>query len=205
MPVFFRKGSILLALAAVAAGGCAATSSQSDPDMDGTSFSNFLVVAVAGNYNSRAQFERATVSGLRQQGASASTYYSTVGGNKPITPGDLRSAARSGNFDAVLVTRVLDAQTELKVNKDREEIDATPIGGKLVNLFRYNYNDYKNPGSVDLKTSVTLATELYSVTTEEIVWSMEQTSKGETNLGLLIDETAATVVKRLDRDDLISR
>ena len=205
MPVFFRKGSFLLALAAVVANGCAATSSHSGPDMDETSFSNFLVVAVAGNYNSRAQFERATVSGLRQQGASASTYYSTVGGNKPITPDDLRTAARSGNFDAVLVTRVLDAQTDLKVNEDREEIDATPIGGKLVNLFRYNYNDYKNPGSVDLKTSVTLATELYSVTTEEIVWSMEQTSKGETNLGLLIDETAATVVDRLDRDDLISR
>jgi len=205
LPVFFRKGSFLLALAAVVANGCAATGADSGPQMDETSFSNFLVVAVAGNYNSRAQFERATVSELRKKNASASTYHSLVSGNNPITPDEVRAAVKSGNFDAVLVTRVLDTQTDLTVNKDREETDATPIGGKLVNLFRYNYSDYKNPGSVDLKTSVTLATELYSVTTEEIVWSMEQTSKGETNLGLLIDETAATVVKRLDRDDLISR
>jgi len=205
LPVFFRKGSFLLAFVTIFTSGCAATGADSGPQMDETSFSNFLVVAVAGNYNSRAQFERATVSELRKKNASASTYHSLVSGNKPITPDDLRTAARSGNFDAVLVTRVLDTQTDLKVIEDREETDATPIGGKLVNLFRYNYSDYKNPGSVDLKTSVTLATELYSVTTEEIVWSMEQTSKGETNLGLLIDETAATVVKRLDRDDLISR
>jgi len=200
-----QKVLFLFAFVTFFTSGCAATGADSGPQKDDASFSNFLVVAVAGNYNSRAQFERATVSGLRQQGASASTYYSTVGGNKPITPDDLRSAARSGNFDAVLVTRVLDTQTDLKVIEDREETDATPIGGKLVNLFRYNYNDYKNPGSVDLKASVTLATELYRVTTEEIVWSLEQTSKGETNLGLLIDETAATVVYRLDRDDLISR
>ncbi len=205
MTTLSRIVPVLLAFVTIFTGGCAVTGTDSAPQTDDTSFSNFLVVAVAGNYNSRAQFERATVSGLRQQGASASTYYSTVGGNKPITPDDLRAAARSGNFDAVLVTRVLDTQTDLKVNEDREETDATPIGGKLVNLFRYNYSDYKNPGSVDLKASVTLATELYSVTTEEIVWSMEQTSKGETNLGLLIDETAATVVDRLDRDDLIGR
>jgi len=196
---------VLFALVTFLTSGCAATGADSGPQMDDASFSNFLVVAVAGNYNSRAQFERATVSGLRQQGASASTYYSTVGGNKPVTSDDLRSAARSGDFDAVLVTRVLDTQTDLKVTEDREEIDAAPIGGKLVNLFRYEYSDYKNPGSVDLKASVTLATELYNTATEEIVWSMEQTSKGETNLGLLIDETAATVVDRLDREDLISR
>lgn len=205
MTTLSRIVPVLLAFVTFITSGCATTGADSGPQIDDASFSNFLVVAVAGNYNSRAQFERATVSGLRQQGASASTYYSTVGGNKPITPDNLRSAVRSGDFDAVLVTRVLDTQTDLKVSKDREETDATPIGGKLVNLFRYNYNDYKNPGSVDLKASVTLATELYSVATEDIVWSMEQTSKGETNLGLLIDETAATVVDRMDRDDLISR
>ncbi len=208
MHILYRNAFVFLASGIILCAGCAASNSpatHADPGLEDASFSNFLVVAVAGNYNSRAQFERATVSELRRKNASASTYHSLVSGNSPITPDDVRKAVRSGNFDALLVTRVLDTQTDLKVSKDREESDATPIGGKLVNLFRYEYTDYKNPGSVDLKTSVTLATELYSTATEEIVWSMEQTSKGETNLGLLIDETAAIVVKRLDRDDLIRR
>jgi len=34
---------------------------------------------------------------------------------------------------------------------------------------------------------------------------MEHSSKGETNLELLIDDTAATIVNRLERDDLIGR
>ncbi len=205
MTSIFQKALFLLAFVAVITSGCTATNTQSDSKTEDVSFSNFLVIGVAGDYNARAQFERATVSELRKEHASASAYHSVVAGNKPITPEEVRAAVQSGNFDAVLVTRVLDTQTDLKVNKDREETDATPIGGKLVNLFRYDYADYKNPGSVDLKTTVTLATELYSAAAEEIIWSMEHSSKGETNLGLLIDETAATIVTRMDRDDLISR
>ncbi len=205
MTRLFRNVLFLPALVAVLARGCATTGADSGPAVDDASFSNFLVIAVAGNYNSRAQFERVTVSELRREHAAASTYHSIVSGNKPITPEEVRAAVQSGDFDAVLVTRVLDTQTDMKVNKDREETDATPIGGKFVNLFRYDYNDYKNPGSVNLKTSVTLATELYSVTTEEIVWSMEHSSKGATNLGLLIDETAAKIVTRMGRDDLIGQ
>ena len=201
----FRKVLFLLAFTTISISGCASTSAGSSSKSNQTSFGNFLVVAVAGNYNSRAQFERATVSGLKKQGASASTYHSLVSGNNPITPDEVRAAVQSGNFDALLVTRVLDTQTDLKVNKDREESDAAPIGGKFVNLFRYNYTDYENPGSIDLKTTVTLATELYSAATEEVVWSMEQTSKGETNMGLLIDETAAAIVTRMSDDDLIRR
>jgi hypothetical protein len=59
------------------------------------------------------------------------------------------------------------------------------------------------PGSLDLSTSVTFAIELYSVASEDIVWSMDHSSKKETDLGLLIDKTAATIAKRLDREDLI--
>ena len=205
MTTLSRIVPALLAFVTIFTSGCAATGADSGPQTDDASFSNFLVVAVAGNYNSRAQFERATVSELRGKNASASTYHSLVSGNNPITPDDVRNAVRSGNFDALLVTRVLDTQTDLKVYKDREESDATPIGGKFVNLFRYDYTDYKNPGSIDLKTTVTLATELYSAATEEVVWTMEQTSKGETNMGLLIDETAAAIVTRMSDDDLIRR
>ncbi len=200
-----RISFFLLAFVTVFASGCATKSTQSGPGTDDASFSNFLVIGVAGDYDSRAQFERVTVSELRGKHASASAYHSIVRGNNPITPDEVRAAVKSGNFDAVLVTRVLNTQTDLKVNEDREEIDATPIGGRLVNLFRYDYTDYKNAGSIDLKTSVILASELYSAATEEIVWSMEHSSKGGTNLGLLIDETAATIVTRMARDKLISQ
>ena len=195
---------MLLTVTAVFASGCT-TTSTTDTGSGRMSFSNFLVIGIAGDYNSRAQFERELTGDLRRAGAAASTYYSIIGSNKPITPDAVRTAVQSGDFDAILVTRVLDKQVDLKVQKDRTETDATPIGGRFVNLFRFNYTDYSKPGAIDLKTSVTFAIELYDVATEEIVWSMESSSRGETNLGLLIDRTAESIAKRLQRERLIKQ
>ena len=169
------------------------------------SFSNILVIGIAGDYDSRAQFERMTVAELRKRGASGSTYYSFMKGNKPVAREDVVAATQARKSDAVLVVRALDTDFDMQVKKSRTETDAKPIGGRLVNLFRSEYTDYNNPGSLDLTTSVTFAVELYSASSEKIVWSMDHSSKGETNLGLLIDETAATIVKRLDRAGLIAR
>ena len=38
---------------------------------------------------------------------------------------------------------------------------------------------------------------------EEIIWSMDYSSKSETDVGLLIDKAAATIANRLDREKLI--
>ena len=168
-----------------------------------STFGNFLVVGVAGNYNSRAQFERTVAAALRREGASATTYYSAVGGNKPVSAEDVRGLIAAGGFDAVMITRILDTDTRVKVNKDRTETEATPIGGRLVNFFRFNYTDTTKPASLDLKTRITFVTEVYSAATEEVVWSMESTSRRQPHVGLLIDDTADAVMRGLLRTDLI--
>lgn len=204
MPSLFRSVIALLTVVALCAGGCATTGSADSRKGD-RSFSNFLVIGVAGDYDSRAQFERMIVSEIRRRGATASTYHSKIGGNKPLVKEDVLSVVQAGNFDAVLAVRNLDTDVNLKVKKSRTEIDATPIGGRIINLFRSEYTDYENPGTLDLAARVVLAIELYDSSNEEIVWSMEHTTKSETNLGLLIDETAAMIVKNLDRERLISQ
>ena len=186
---------------------CAGSTSGTNAvsDSGGPPFGNFVVIGIAGDYNSRAQFERQLAGELRRAGAAATMYYSIIGSNKPITPDDVRAAVESGDFDAILVTRILDTNVDLKVKKDRTVTDARTIGDRFVNLFRFNYTDYSKPGAVDLKTSITFAIEVYDVKTEEIVWSMDSSSRGETNLGLLIDRTAENIAKRLKRERLIKQ
>lgn len=196
----------LIAVVSLLSGCAGSTSSTSTAsDSGGPPFSNFVVIGIAGDYNNRAQFERQLVGELRRAGAEATTYYSIIGSNKPITPDDVRAAVESGDFDAILVTRVLDTNVELKVKKDRTVTDARTIGDRFVNLFRFNYTDYSKPGAIDLKASITFAIEVYDVKTEEIVWSMESSSRGETNHGLLIDRTAENIAKRLKRERLIKQ
>lgn len=184
--------------------GCAGTSpAGSSADAPGP-FSNVLVIVVAGDYNIRSQFERVIVSNVRKKGISASAWYSVAGGDKPVTREGVAAAMEQQGFDSVLAVRRLDGDVELKVKKSRTEIDATPIGGRIVNLFRSDYTDYKTPGSIDLVTNALLAVEFYGAGSEEIVFAFDHQTKKDTNLGLLIDQTAETIVERIDRQDLLA-
>ena len=167
-------------------------------------YKNFVVIGIAGDYNSRAQFERVVVSEIRQRGGSAMPYHIAIGGNKPVTKEDVLGVVAENDFDAVLAIRRLDSEVELEYQRSRTEIDATPIGGRLVNLFRSEYTDYTTPESFNLSASATLAIEVYGAESEALVWSFEHQTKSETNLGLLIDETAKTIVRRIERQDLIA-
>jgi hypothetical protein len=176
---------------------------MAEPDKK-NQYQHFVVIGIAGDYESRAHFERRLVAHLRNAGASASTYHSLIGGNKPVTKDDVLAMVEEHGFDSVLAVRRLDGDVELKVTKSRTEVDATPIGGRVVNLFRSDYTDYTTPGSVDLATKATLAIELYDAQTEAIVFSFDHQTRQETDLGLLIDDTAAAIVKRIDREKLLA-
>jgi hypothetical protein len=183
---------------------CAGTQTETAEPAAKSHYQHFVVIGIAGDYEARAHFERRLVSHLRSAGASASTFHSLIGGNKPVTREDVLAMVAEHGFDSVLAVRRLDSDVELKVTKSRTEVDATPIGGRIVNLFRSDYTDYTTPGSVDLATKATLAIELYDAQTEAIVYSFDHQTRQETDLGLLIDETAAAIVKRIEREKLIA-
>lgn len=194
---------IALLTTCLALGACAGSSPTTTSSASKTQFSNIVVVGVSGDYDARAHMERRVVSELRAAGASASTYHSVIGGNKPVTKEDVLAVIAEHGFDAVLAIRRLDGNVAMEIERSRTETDATPIGGRIVNLFRSDYTDYTTPESVSVAAQATLAIELYDASTEEIVFSFDHETRQDTDIGLLIDETAATVVKRLKREKLI--
>ncbi|MDX2410794.1 MAG: hypothetical protein QNK16_01955 [Woeseiaceae bacterium] len=205
MTVSLPKVLLLIAVSAVAT-GCAATSTTSaSPGLAKVSYSNFLVIGVAGNYTNRAYFERSVVSGIRAKGSSASAFHVVAGGNKPVTSETVGDAIESGGFDAVLVSRVIDTDTDLDVKSAVTGTKVTRKDGGVLDLFRYDYEELDEPLSLELKTKVNIATELYSAASEQKVWSIESVSSATENIGQLIEDAAENVVKRLHRDDLISR
>jgi hypothetical protein len=105
---------------------------------------------VAGNYTNRAYFERSVVSGIRAKGSSASAFHVVAGGNKPVTREAVRDAIESGGFDAVLVSRVLDTNTDLDVKSAVTGTKVTRKDGGVVDLFRYDYEELEEPMSLRL-------------------------------------------------------
>lgn len=199
------KVLLLIAVSAVAT-GCAATSTTSaSPDLAKLAYSNFLVIGVAGDYNNRAYFERSVVSGIRAKGSSARAFHVVTPGNKPLTREAVKDAIESGGFDAVLVSRVLDTESDLGVKSAVTGTKVTRKDGGVLDLFRYDYEELDEPMSLELKTKVNIATELYSAASEQKVWSIDSVSSATENIGKLIEDAAENVVKRLHRDDLISQ
>lgn len=192
-------------LLAACAAPTSVTSTYTDDAYAKSSFRNFLVIGVAGNYNSRAQFERQVASGLREEGATASTYYSIVEGNEPISREAVLTTVKSGGFDAVLVTRVVAQQTNIDVEGGSTDTKASTRGGGPINFFRYDYEEISEPESINLTTTVVLASELFSAADEKMIWSIEVENSDASNAGILIDNVAATIVGRLAKDRLIGR
>lgn len=205
MTTLFRKVLFLLAVITFLTSGCTATSTRSNLDATKASFSNFLVIGVAGDYDSRAQFERSVVSGIRAKGSAASAYYVVAGGNKPVTRESVKEAIASRGFDVVVVTRVLDIDTKVDASNTVAGAKATRKDGGPLNLFRYDYEEMNEPLAMEFNTRITFATELYDATSEQLIWSVENTGSRQKNIGRLIDETAAAVVKQLDRNNFIGQ
>lgn len=172
---------------------------------DSSSFSNFLVLAIADNYTSRAQFERTVVSELKKRGASGTPYYEAVGGNKPISRESVREVLSDSDFDAVLVTRVMASDADLAVKADSAATKVTRRDKKPVDFFRYNYEELSEPGSISIRTTATLATDLYAVKNEQKVWSLEVSSPPKESVGHLIDEVSIKIVRQLQREKLIAK
>lgn len=201
----------LLSLVAFACliAGCVSTTSVTQtyysPDHDDKSYSNFLVVAIIEDYTSRAQYERAVVSELRKKGAAGTPYYVAAGGNTVIDREAIRAVLSTGDYDAVLMTHVHAKEAKIEKLPDTARTNVTRRNKSPIDFFRYDYEEISEPGEISASKQATLATELYSARNETKLWSVEVSSSGAGGFGHLIDDLAAGVVQRLQRDRLIAK
>ena len=156
-----------------------------DGSYDGTYFNNFLVITVAGNTDSRTLFEKTLVSRLVELDTSATAYYAVMGRKQPIEQDMLSIAVRSREFDAVLLTRL--------VNRELPVVD----------LFRFDYDELNQPNNIDVSHAVELMTELYSASDQKRIWAIRSTSPGSDSTEEFVDVHASKIVAQLQKDALI--
>jgi hypothetical protein len=191
--------------------GCAASSGSKinqvlqHPDYRRAGFSNVLVIAVAADYNARAQFERQVVAGIRETGAAATAYYTVIGHNPPVTSSDINNAVRARNFDAVLMTRIEGQDSQVAVKGSAPDAQAKRRDGNVIDLFRYDYEEFNEPERVEINSSIVLVTEMYAAVEQKKVWAIESTSFNYSDIYHLINSEVETIVGRLKKDGMISQ
>ena len=187
-------------LVAAALSGCATSGGAGQEK-----FGNLLVIGIAGSPDSRAQFERGVVSGLRAEGISAQSYILVAGGPRTPTRDDVLEVIDEHGFDAVLVTRVLDTRSDAEVRSATTSPKVTRKDSGFMKLFRYDYEEIGDPPELAVNMQVDLMTELYSSASQDLVWSSETKAPKSDNVAVLVDESAKLIVRKLRRSGKLAR
>jgi hypothetical protein len=194
-----------LVLAGCAGGGTVTVKKTLDnPQYTDHSYSDILVIGVAGDYDNRAAFERAMVSRIKVESAAATAYYTVVGKNKPITRNTVSAVVKSRGFDAVLLTRVLSQSSVASVEGSTTDTKVSRMeADRVIDLFRYDYEQMTDPGDINILSTVTLSAEMFSGPDETRMWAIESTISNKENVGQIIEAAADTIMGQLKKDRLI--
>lgn len=182
-----RRAVLLGFFLAGAAAGDEVVKTYEDPTFDAT-LSKILVVGVHADRGVRGQFENTVARTLRSAGAAGEASLYTVG---KLSAETLVDAARKVRADAMMVTRVVDVQTQ---NPD--------VTASLQDYFR-KYAAYEDPLPGTAKHTVRVRTDLYLVDSQTQLWGVESTAFEKQDLFAVIDGIAKAVTAQLRSDGLI--
>jgi hypothetical protein len=169
------------------------------------SYQNILVLAIADNYEGRAQYERAVASGLRKEGISATAYHSAVGGSGDVSRERSQELIAEYGFDAVLVTQVRRSDSYVDVAQDGTGEKVSRREDSPVDFFRYSYEELNEPGEISVLAEAILDTNLHDAADETVTWTFTWSSKGSDNVGILIDKAAKDTIKKMQREKLLKK
>lgn len=212
-----RLGAMCVCLLALVACKTTQTNfSQSyrNPGYEETVFKKVMVIAVASDQERRKAFEDALTGAIGSQGGAAQASIEVLPHEEQITEDQLHAAIDDGGFDAVLLSRLMsvDKDTQYtppkKYNKPRTRYyPAAPAWGHgyhgFYGFYGTTFAEVHEPGYFDTSTTLTLETNLYSVATDELVW----TGRSETIDPESIEDARASVTqavaKKLKEERLI--
>ncbi len=200
-----RTGHTLsfIVLVLIVFAGCATAPTEStvirtvfDMPANHAGFSNLLVISVAGDYESRALFERNLAASFVDGPARATAYYTVIGRQPHLTRTALETAILSRRYDAVLLTRLK--------GQEIESLVANRPVGRSFDLFGYDYTELNLASPIQQAAAITFVTELYSTENKRKIWAIDTLSFDKSTATELINEQAFTVAAQLRKDGILA-
>lgn len=207
------KKSILLTGAAVILAACAGpqvTRTQPLSDSADAPYGDILVVSMFKSFDTRRYLEQEIVRQLKNRGVDAVASTSLIGVREPLNRDTVLEAVGKANSDAVIVTQLLDIDTSARLRDRRPESTYNVRPTYYYNVWNVEYTEYSEPQGLEAKHEFTMATQVFSVSTREPVWTIETHSKLKRNIdgqysGTSIVDEAKAIVDTMARDGLLAR
>ena len=202
------KGLILL-IAAFTLAACSSTKtsiplSWRNPGVEQTVFKKLFVIGVGENEGARRLFEDTFAKALAGQGTSAQASWGLLPQSTRLTEEQIRGAIEGGDFDGVLISRMLSVDQEQEyVPGSAYTVPTTYYGYGYYGYYGSSFATVHEPGYFKTNTTFRVETNLYSVATSDLVWSGQSDTLNPESLTDVIDSMTAAVAKKLKEEKLI--
>ena len=156
--------------------------SYRNPGYEQTVFDNLMVIGVAPSQEGRKAFEDALSSAIEAEGGRARPSYENLPGDEQLSEEQLHATIESEGFDGVLITRLvsIDKSSEYvppkKYDNPQTRYYPAAVGygygyGGFYGFYGTTYAEVHTPGYFETSTTLPLETNLYSIATNELVWT----------------------------------
>jgi hypothetical protein len=167
----------------------------------GNPVSDILVIGLTYKENEEVRrfFEERFVGHLKTAGIDAisSVDVIAVPANMKLKKEEILKVVNKFNNDAVIITHLIGKEEKETYTHTRVAPSYVGYYGYYVRAYRYN----TAPGYS--QTSVRLATKLYDVKTEKLIWSGESKTMNKKSTEQVIDDVIKVVIKDLQKNNLL--
>lgn len=183
---------------------------QKTPEVADAPYKNILVIFLASSFDSRRYLETEIVKALEDKGTRAVRSTSLMDSRVPMKRETFIAQVEEIGADAVLVSQLANLEVRGKV------VDMSPQATYNVwptywyNVWSVELTEYVEPQGVNYEGNLSLATQLFSVQTRDVVWTMESNSNLKRafdrgpDYSIYVDE-AKDIVKELRKARMIER
>jgi len=197
-------------LLSACAGGTKVTRVQHlDPAADAP-YQKLLVIALLSSFDARRYLEKEIVTQLAELGTDAVASTTMMDTRTPVTRETFIAMVDKIGADGVIISQMVHVESTSKLKDARPQATYNFRPTYYYNVWSVDLQEYKEPQAVNFNHSLALATQLYSVSAEDVVWAIEAQSnikqafdKGP-DYSIYIDEAKA-ITSSLRKDGLISR
>jgi hypothetical protein len=171
-----RKIIHLVSFVAVAMAGSSVASANKVREAADAPYENVLIIFLSSSFDSRRYLETEIVKELEKKGTKAVRSTSMMDSRVPLKKETFRKMVEEIGADAVLVTQLADAKVQGEV------VDMSPQATYNVrptywfNVWSVELTEYVEPQGVNYDSEFVLATQLYSVQSQDVVWATETSS-----------------------------
>ena len=176
--VISRTITILFALSATFLTACGAgptkvTTTIELAEAADAPYENVLVIFLAESFDSRRYLETEIVKSLAENGTKSVRSTSMMNSRTPVTRQTFVDMVDKIDADAVLVTQIADLQTTGKVVNMNPQATYNFRPTYYYNVWSVDLQEYREPKAIDYEHKLSLATQMFSVQAEDVVWAIE--------------------------------